>query len=195
MKYLCLVYLDEKKLDAVPDRECKACGDSLRENGYLVAAEALQGVHTATTVRVRNGKVSVTDGPFAETKEQLAGFYLIDAERPERGDQIGVEDSAGARRQCRGPPGPGAVRELIGRERRHADMKSPSSSGRNERPHRGSRTSAAIRVDARYRRHAGARLQRVARSRNRGQMAVRDGGATGRARRDRRARRRRVPFR
>jgi hypothetical protein len=79
MKYLCLVYLDEKKLDTVPDRECKACGDSLRENGHLVAAEALQSVHTATTVRVRNGKVSVTDGPFAETKEQLAGFYLIDA--------------------------------------------------------------------------------------------------------------------
>jgi len=79
MKYLCLVYLDEKKLSAVPDRECQACGDSLREKGQLVAAEALQGIHTATTVRVRNGKVSVTDGPFAETKEQLAGFYLIDA--------------------------------------------------------------------------------------------------------------------
>ena len=79
MKYLCLVYLDEKKLDAVPDRECKTCGDSLRENGYLVAAEALQSVHTATTVRVRNGKVSVTDGPFAETKEQLGGYYLIEA--------------------------------------------------------------------------------------------------------------------
>src|SRR5436190_16084732 len=79
MKYLCLVYLDEKELHAVPDRECKACGDDLRESGYLVAAEALQGVQTATTVRVRNGKVSVTDGPFAETKEQLAGFYLIDA--------------------------------------------------------------------------------------------------------------------
>ena len=79
MKYLCLVYLDEKKLTAVPDRECQACGDSLREKGKLVAAEALQGIHTATTVRVRNGKVSVTDGPFAETKEQLAGFYLIDA--------------------------------------------------------------------------------------------------------------------
>jgi hypothetical protein len=79
MKYLCLVYLDEKRLSAVPDRECQACGDSLREKGRLVAAEALQSVQTATTVRVRNGKVSVTDGPFAETKEQLAGFYLIDA--------------------------------------------------------------------------------------------------------------------
>ena len=79
MKYLCLVYLDEKKLSDVPDRECQACGDSLREKGKLVAAEALQSIDTATTVRVRNGKVSVTDGPFAETKEQLAGFYLIDA--------------------------------------------------------------------------------------------------------------------
>ena len=79
MKYLCLVYLDEKKLDTVQDSECKACGDALRKNGHHIAAEALQSVHTATTVRVRNGKVSVTDGPFAETKEQLAGFYLIDA--------------------------------------------------------------------------------------------------------------------
>jgi hypothetical protein len=79
MKYLCLVYMDEKTIPDIPDRECKACGDNLRENGYLVAAEALQSVHTATTVRVRNGKVSVTDGPFAETKEQLAGFYLLDA--------------------------------------------------------------------------------------------------------------------
>ena len=79
MKYLCLVYLDENKLDAVPDRECKACGESLRQSGHHIAAEALQSVHTATTVRVRNGNVSVTDGPFAETKEQLAGFDLIDA--------------------------------------------------------------------------------------------------------------------
>ena len=79
MKYLCLVYLDEQRLDAVPDSECKACGDALRRSGHHIAAEALQSVHTATTVRVRNGKMSVTDGPFTETKEQLAGFYLIDA--------------------------------------------------------------------------------------------------------------------
>ena len=79
MKYLCLVYLEEQKLHAVPDSECMACGVGLRESGLLVAAEALQPVATATTVRVRNGKVSVTDGPFAETKEQLAGFYLIEA--------------------------------------------------------------------------------------------------------------------
>ncbi len=79
MKYLCLVYLEEQKLHAVPDRECAACGNGLRERGILLAAEPLEPVETATTVRVRNGKVSVTDGPFAETKEQLAGFYLIEA--------------------------------------------------------------------------------------------------------------------
>jgi hypothetical protein len=79
MKYVCLVYLEEEKLRAVPDTECKACGNGFRERGLLVAAEALQPVNTAATVRVRSGRVSVTDGPFAETKEQLAGFYLIDA--------------------------------------------------------------------------------------------------------------------
>ena len=80
MKYLCLVYMSERDLDAVPDRECMACGDALRQSGHMIAAEALQPVHTATTVRVRGGKVAVTDGPFAETKEQLAGFYLVDAQ-------------------------------------------------------------------------------------------------------------------
>jgi hypothetical protein len=79
MKYLCLVYLEEQKLHAVADNECMACGDGFRNSGVLVAAEALQPIATAATVRVRNGKVSVTDGPFAETKEQLAGFYLLDA--------------------------------------------------------------------------------------------------------------------
>ena len=79
MKYLCLVYLEGDKLHAVPDSECKNCGEGFRERGLLVAAEALQPVDTAATVRVRHGKVTVTDGPFAETKEQLAGFYLVDA--------------------------------------------------------------------------------------------------------------------
>ncbi len=79
MKYLCLVYLDEGSPEAIPDRECQTYGDGLRASGHMIAAEALQPVHTATTVRVRNGKASVTDGPFAETKEQLAGFYLVDA--------------------------------------------------------------------------------------------------------------------
>ena len=79
MKYLCLVYLEGSKMRAVPDTECKACGDGFRSRGMLVAAEALQPVETATTVRVRGGRLSVTDGPFAETKEQLAGFYLLEA--------------------------------------------------------------------------------------------------------------------
>lgn len=83
MKYLCLVYSEEAKLHSSPDSpkddECKAYADSLLQSGHLVAGEALESVETATTVRVRGGKVSVTDGPFAETKEQLAGFYLIDA--------------------------------------------------------------------------------------------------------------------
>ena len=79
MKYLCLVYLEKDKLHAVPDSECQACGDGFRKNGLLVAAEALEPIDTATTVRIRNGRMSITDGPFAETKEQLAGFYLIEA--------------------------------------------------------------------------------------------------------------------
>jgi hypothetical protein len=79
MKYLCLVYMERSKLHAVADTECLDCGNGLRRQGLLVAAEALEPIETATTVRVRNGRVSITDGPFAETKEQLAGFYLIDA--------------------------------------------------------------------------------------------------------------------
>jgi len=79
MKYVCLVYMEEHNLTAVPDAECAACGASLRAGGQLVAAEALQAVSTAKSVRIRGGRVSVTDGPFAETKELLAGFYLVDA--------------------------------------------------------------------------------------------------------------------
>ena len=79
MKYLCLVYLDEKRMDEVPDHECLAYDTAIRKSGNCIASEALESVQTATTVRVRNGKVSVTDGPFAETKEQLAGFYMIES--------------------------------------------------------------------------------------------------------------------
>ena len=78
MKYLCLVYLEKDKLRVVPDSECKASSDGFKNSGLLIAAEALQPIETAATVRVRSGKVSVTDGPFAETKEQLAGYYIID---------------------------------------------------------------------------------------------------------------------
>jgi hypothetical protein len=88
MKYLCLVYLENDKLRAVPDRECFDCGGELRTKGLLLAAEPLFPVNTAKTVRVRNGRVAITDGPFAETKEQLAGFYLIDAASHDEAMQI-----------------------------------------------------------------------------------------------------------
>jgi len=79
MKYLCLVYLDEKRLDELPDEDCVEYDTAIRKSRHCIASEALESVQTATTVRVRNGKVAVTDGPFAETKEQLAGFYMIEA--------------------------------------------------------------------------------------------------------------------
>jgi hypothetical protein len=79
MKYLCLVYLDEKRLPELPDEDCAAYDTAIRASGQCLASEALEPVATATTVRVRNGRTTVTDGPFAETKEQLAGFYMIEA--------------------------------------------------------------------------------------------------------------------
>src|SRR5262245_2208750 len=86
MKYLCMVFVDEKKLDAMSkselqslDDESLAYDETLRKSGHFLAAQALQSVHAASTIRVRNGKISVTDGPFAETNEQIGGFILIDA--------------------------------------------------------------------------------------------------------------------
>lgn len=79
MKYLCLVYAEEDKLKLMDDDECMAYDAALRKSGKCSASESLQPVRTAKTVRVRNGKVSLFDGPFAETKEQLAGFYLVEA--------------------------------------------------------------------------------------------------------------------
>jgi hypothetical protein len=79
MKYLCLVYGEEQQMQQVDDLSCLAFDQSVRSSGHCIASEALQPVATATTVRVRNGKVTVTDGPFAETKECLAGFYMIEA--------------------------------------------------------------------------------------------------------------------
>ena len=86
MKYLCLIYDDEKnwvhlsqsEMDAVFAAH-EAFSQGIRTKGQYVAGEALHPSTTATTVRVRNGKTTVTDGPFAETKEQLGGFYIIDA--------------------------------------------------------------------------------------------------------------------
>ena len=80
MKYLCLVYGEEQKIQGVDDRHCLAFDESVRKSGHCIASEALEPVSTATTVRVRNGKVSVTDGPFAETKEWIAGFDLLECQ-------------------------------------------------------------------------------------------------------------------
>ncbi len=86
MKYLCLVYYEERIMNAMSkqewddlNNECIACVDSFNSSGHFLGGTPLQSIDTATTVRVRNGKVTTTDGPFAETKEQLAGFYLLDA--------------------------------------------------------------------------------------------------------------------
>lgn len=86
MKYILLIYGNEASYATRPPeegmaavKEYMALSESLRRNGQSIAAERLQPTSTATTVRVRDGKTLTTDGPFAETKEQLAGFYLIEA--------------------------------------------------------------------------------------------------------------------
>jgi hypothetical protein len=86
VKYLCLIYDDEKKVNALPKTERQqrmndyfAFTEDVRKKGHYVAGEALHPVSSATTVRVRGGSLLTTDGPFAETTEQLGGFYLIDA--------------------------------------------------------------------------------------------------------------------
>ena len=86
MKYLCLVYGEERLLDALSKGDMQvlvdeslAYDDALRKSGHYLVSEALQSVETAKTVRVRHRDVLVTDGPFAETKEQLLGFILIEA--------------------------------------------------------------------------------------------------------------------
>ena len=87
MRYLCLVAIDEKKLEAMSqsesdalDAESLAYDDTLRKSGHFIAAQALQPVRNATTLRVQRGKVLVTDGPFIETHEQIGGFILIEAQ-------------------------------------------------------------------------------------------------------------------
>ena len=86
MKYLCLVYADEAKLNALPQDqvdalidETMAANEELAASGHLILAAALEQVASAAAVRVRDGRLSATDGPFAETNEQLGGFWLIEA--------------------------------------------------------------------------------------------------------------------
>ena len=86
MKYICLGYFDEKKWETLSESEqqaimdeCFAYDDVLRENGHFVGGEALQTSRNAATLRWKNNKVSVTDGPYTETKEQLGGILILEA--------------------------------------------------------------------------------------------------------------------
>ena len=86
MKYLCIVYAEERAFDSMSETEraeldeaSLANDEELRRSGHLIIAQALQPVASATTVRVRNGRMSATDGPFAETTEQVGGFVFVEA--------------------------------------------------------------------------------------------------------------------
>ncbi|MGH8710183.1 MAG: YciI family protein [Burkholderiales bacterium] len=86
MKYICLGYMDPKKWETMSESErnafideCFAYDDVLRKNGHFAGGEALQGPRNATTLRFQNGKVSITDGPYAETKEMLGGILILEA--------------------------------------------------------------------------------------------------------------------
>ena len=86
MKFMFMIYHDENVLNALPEEEMQALIDSaldhdetIRQSGHYIVSNALQPARTARTIRVRGTKVSTTDGPFAETKEQLGGFFLIEA--------------------------------------------------------------------------------------------------------------------
>jgi hypothetical protein len=86
MKYICHIFLDESRMAAMPQAEVEALNaehheydDALVESRHMIFTGALQPSHAAACVRVRGGKIAVTDGPFAETKEQVAGFFLIES--------------------------------------------------------------------------------------------------------------------
>ncbi|MGH7404631.1 MAG: YciI family protein, partial [Candidatus Methylomirabilales bacterium] len=86
MKYVCLGYFEERKWEAMSEsqrealiEECFAYDDVLRKNGHFIGGEALQSARNATTLRWQNGKVSVIDGPYAETKEHLGGILILEA--------------------------------------------------------------------------------------------------------------------
>jgi hypothetical protein len=98
MKFMLLIYNDGALLDAVPSdeadgmmRDCLAHADELREDGYLIESQMLHGAERAKSVRIRNGRLSATDGPFAEVKEVLGGFNLIEADDMDEAVRIAAE--------------------------------------------------------------------------------------------------------
>ncbi|MEO8751547.1 MAG: YciI family protein [Casimicrobiaceae bacterium] len=95
MKFLCLAYYDEKKFDALPKpeldamvRECKAHDEALQKGGHLMLVGSLAAPRTTSSIRPRGGKPAVTDGPFAETKEQIGAFFIIEARDLEEATQV-----------------------------------------------------------------------------------------------------------
>ena len=95
MKFVCLGYIEPGKFENMPDKERNAAVDScftyddvLRENGHFAGGEALQSPGTAATLRFRNGKVIVTDGPYAETKEQIGGILILEAKDMEQAIEL-----------------------------------------------------------------------------------------------------------
>jgi len=128
MQYLLLIYNDDELLQALPEgqademmRHCFANADEMKRQGTLLQSQQLEDARQARTVRLRDGKASVSDGPFAETRELLGGFNLIEADSLEQAVEIAksfpwagtgcvevrpVRDMAAVRRQVGSPPGP-----------------------------------------------------------------------------------------
>ena len=106
MKYICLGYMDPKKWETMSESkrnafldECFAYDDVLRKNGHFIGGEALQSPRNASTLRFQNGKVSVTDGPYAETKEQLGGILVLEAKDLNHAIQL-MSEHPGVRGGC-----------------------------------------------------------------------------------------------
>jgi len=101
MNYLCLIYIDDEQVAATPQdemdtllAETNVYNDMLREKGHLVSAAGLKPVQAAVTLRLRQGKLSTTDGSFAETKEVLGGFYVIEARDLNEAIQLAAQSSS-----------------------------------------------------------------------------------------------------
>ena len=98
MKYLCLIYSDESQWPKLPKndtevmlKEYGAFGEAIKKSGHYVTGDRLHPTTSASTIRIRNGKTSTTDGPFAETKEQLGGFYIVNAKDLNEALMIGAK--------------------------------------------------------------------------------------------------------
>ena len=160
MQYMLLIYGDQNGWESLSEEErgqiMQAYGvhrRSCEESGSMVAGDALQPTDTATTVRVRNDETLITDGPFAETKEQLGGYYIVDVGSTRRGDRVGGEDPRLAPRLRRGPAGDGlrggrlVVEELF-REEWGRTARDPRPRARRRRSRRG-RGAGGLRGGAR----------------------------------------------